>query len=52
MENIHISNLEVKKCPLTCEECKVVYTNREVDYKIICTCICHTNLETVLKEET
>ncbi len=31
----------IANCPITCKECKKVYTNRETGFKIQCECLCH-----------
>ena len=41
MEAVSSSNIKIANCPLGCDDCKVIYTNKETGFKIICGCNCH-----------
>ncbi|MDN5845165.1 MAG: hypothetical protein L0H53_02695 [Candidatus Nitrosocosmicus sp.] len=36
-----ILELSIAKCPISCNNCKVVYSNKSTGIKIICYCSCH-----------
>lgn len=38
---IPISIIKIMNCPITCKECKRIYTNKETGFKIVCECSCH-----------
>jgi hypothetical protein len=31
-------------CPLGCEKCKTIYTNKSTGIKIVCKCFCHKRI--------
>ncbi len=31
------------KCPLNCDNCKTIYSNKLTGIKIVCKCSCHVN---------
>ncbi len=35
--------LSITKCPLECDNCKTVYSNKLTGFRIICKCNCHEN---------
>ncbi len=34
--------ISITKCPITCVECKTVYSNITTGFRIVCKCNCHT----------
>jgi len=36
-----ILELSITKCPITCHNCKIVYSNKLTGIKIVCKCPCH-----------
>jgi len=35
------SGIKVTNCPIACEDCKRIYTNKETGFEIVCECSCH-----------
>lgn len=33
--------LLIAKCPMTCNNCKTIYSNKSTGIKIVCNCLCH-----------
>ncbi len=44
IDNLSASELElsITKCPVSCDSCKTVYSNKTTGIKILCKCNCHT----------
>lgn len=38
--------LSITKCPITCVDCKAVYSNITTGFRIVCRCNCHNLMET------
>ncbi|MGD9674011.1 MAG: hypothetical protein AB7U98_11100 [Candidatus Nitrosocosmicus sp.] len=34
--------LSIGKCPITCNNCKTVYSNKLTGIRIVCSCSCHS----------
>jgi hypothetical protein len=32
------------KCPLSCDNCKTIYSNKSTGIKIVCKCSCHDSI--------
>lgn len=43
--------LLIAKCPLSCDNCKTIYSNKPTGIKIVCKCNCHNTLVTDTKKE-
>ena len=37
------SEFVIFKCPLNCDNCKTIYSNKLTGIKIVCKCSCHVN---------
>lgn len=40
-KNSSIFELSITKCPITCNKCKTVYSNKQTGIRIVCRCLCH-----------
>ena len=42
-----ISGLElsITKCPIACNSCKIIYSNKSTGFRIVCRCNCHIQAE-------
>jgi hypothetical protein len=36
--------LMITKCPLSCDNCKTIYSNKLTGIKIRCICVCHDKI--------
>ena len=36
--------LIITKCPLSCDNCKAIYTNKLTGIRIKCNCVCHDSI--------
>lgn len=36
-----VLELSIAKCPISCNNCKTVYSNKLTGIKIVCNCQCH-----------
>ena len=48
IKNSSILELSITKCPINCNYCKMVYSNKSTGIRIVCKCNCHfvTNRKT------
>lgn len=47
-----ILELLIAKCPIACNNCKTVYSNKLTGLRIVCKCICHNTLTAISGMET
>lgn len=41
INSFSILELSIAKCPITCNKCKTVYSNKPTGIRIVCRCLCH-----------
>jgi hypothetical protein len=46
-----IPDLVVNRCPVSCDDCKSIYLNKQILHRIICRCRCHSLTEDKLEQE-
>lgn len=37
--------LSITKCPINCDVCKAIYSNKPTGFRIVCRCNCHSAAE-------